>query len=57
VQTIKDLNGSPNGVNTGSAGLAAEQPPFTTGWAIAGMLALVAAGSTGAALAVRARRS
>jgi hypothetical protein len=57
VQTIKDLNGSPNGVNTGSAGLAAEQPGFTTAWSLAGLLALVAVGGTGATLAVRARRS
>lgn len=57
VQTIKDLNGSPNGVNTGNAGLAAEQPPVNTAWALAGLIALVAVGGTGATLAVRARRS
>ena len=57
VQTIKDLHGSPSGVNTGSAGLAAEQSPMTTAWALAGLLALVAAGGTGATIAVRARRS
>jgi hypothetical protein len=57
VQTIKNLDGSPNGVNTGSAGLAAESTA-PTAWTVAALLGLVLlGGGATAAAAVRARRS
>ena len=57
VQTIKGLDGTPNGVNTGSAGLAAESTA-PTAWTVAGLigLLLLGGGATAAATA-RARRS
>lgn len=53
-QTIDGLHGSPSGVNSGSAGLAAEPGPFTAIWAAIGALFVAAAAS--AAVVVRARR-
>lgn len=53
-QTIDGLHDSPSGVNSGSAGLAAEPGPLTAIWATVAALLVAAAAST--ALVVRARR-
>jgi hypothetical protein len=57
VQTYRGLNSGPNGIDTGDAGLAAENPAFPAGWTVAAVLALVLliAGAGTTAL-VRARR-
>ncbi|MFD1721304.1 DUF4397 domain-containing protein [Amnibacterium endophyticum] len=54
-QTIDGLGGAPDGVNTGTGGLAAEGGP-STGW-LAGGAAVALIAVIGTALAVRARRS
>jgi Domain of unknown function (DUF4397) len=43
VQTIEGLHSDPNGVNTGSAGLAADSDPAPLAWAGAALLALLTA--------------
>ncbi len=43
VQTIEGLHSSPDGVNTGSAGLAADSDPAPLVWAGAALIALLAA--------------
>jgi hypothetical protein len=43
VQTIEGLHSDPNGVNTGTAGLAADSDPAPLAWAGAGLLALLGA--------------
>lgn len=54
VQTIDGLHSTPDGVNSGTAGLAADPNPATMGWTVA---ALLAAAGVGTRLAiVRARR-
>lgn len=57
VQTYRGLNSGPNGINTGNAGLAAENPGFPAGWTVAAVVALMLliAGAGTTAL-VRARR-
>lgn len=57
VQTIGGLHSNPGGVNSGQAGLVADPDPAVTAWSLAGLLALVAAGTI-SLLGVRsARRS
>ncbi|WP_394279827.1 DUF4397 domain-containing protein [Microbacterium sp.] len=51
VQTVEGLHSGPDGVNTGSAGLVAENG--TNGWLIAGGAGLVAALVAGGAMAAR----
>jgi hypothetical protein len=47
VQTIEGLHSSPEGVNTGSAGLAADPDPAPLVWAGAALLALLTAAGFG----------
>lgn len=57
VQTIGGLHSTPDGVNSGTAGLAADPEPAPLGWMIAAGMALLAlAGVVSRYAAVRARR-
>jgi len=56
VQTIGGLHSNPGGVQSGTAGLAADPNPATIGWTIAGLIALLAAASV-ATLRLRARHA
>jgi Domain of unknown function (DUF4397) len=50
VQTIDGLHSSPSGVNSGQAGLAADQDPSNAGWTAAAAIALLLGAASGVVL-------